>query len=522
MSLFSRIKISHKLGALMAGLTLGFISIGVAYFLQLSFEYQHVDPQTYHEEDYIKALFIALLFIVATGTAISVFLVYKSIAFPLAHIQSIISKVNSGNLKARVQLQSGDELSELGDAFNKLLDERIQTLEDQARENDRLNNSIITLIKALGVIAQKDLTIKVPVSSDITGTISDAVNLLTSETAKTLFQVKDISERVNAVSKLLQKQSEIVVKVASEERRYVIATEKALEQSSNTMSSIAKNAEHAKGMAEETIENTQCALSTVTESITGIKTIRSTISETEKRIKRLGDRSQEITGIVNLINSIAERTHILALNASMHAASAGEAGKGFAVVAEEVQRLAENAREATSHISSMVNNIRIETSDTVSTMNRLISEVAEGTRQAEKAGQQMAQTEASTRRLVETVHDISESSITQAKLTTTVRNRATAIKKITEQTGKKLMEQKNYTENMKIFSQQLVDQVNIFTLPEWLSRSASGNKHTVAHNGEDYSGQIIIEQKTDSEILFTAPLLEENPDFSTLAHSHHD
>ena len=89
------------------------------------------------------------------------------------------------------------------------------------------------------------------------------------------------------------------------------------------------------------------ALGTVTDTVRDMESIRETIAETEKRIKRLGERSQEISGIVNLINTIAERTHVLALNASMQAAVAGEAGRGFAVVAEEVQRLAESSRNAT-------------------------------------------------------------------------------------------------------------------------------------------------------------------------------
>src|SRR5690606_6515038 len=169
-------------------------------------------------------------------------------------------------------------------------------------------------------------------------------------------------------------------------------------------------------IAKTTIENTLKAQESVIQTVSGIQTIRGTIAETEKRIKRLGDRSQEITSIVNLINTIAERTHILALNASMHAASAGEAGKGFAVVAEEVQRLAENARTATSDISSMVNNIRVETSDTVNIMNKLIAQVAEGTKLAEDSGQRMHETEAATRQLVNHVKSIAVNSVNQAQI----------------------------------------------------------------------------------------------------------
>ena len=172
---------------------------------------------------------------------------------------------------------------------------------------------------------------------------------------------------------------------------------------SGAMQKISKDAQQANNQADRALENTQVALNTVNESVQGINSIRDTISETEKRIKRLGERSQEITGVVNLINSIAERTHILALNASMHAASAGEAGRGFAVVADEVQRLAENAREATKEISTLVNNIKLETGDTVTAMNNAITQVAKGTELAEEAGNAMLMTQASTKELVEAV-----------------------------------------------------------------------------------------------------------------------
>ena len=415
------------------------------------------------------ATFIGLGFTVVMAVAVGVFLIYKSIVFPMAHIQNVIRRINKGNLKARVKFLREDELGDLGRAFNILLDERIQTLEEQSLENEQLNNSIISLIRALGAIAQKNLTIKVPVSADITGTISDAVNLLTTETAKTLGQVKDISEQVNGISDLLQRQSSQVVKVADDERKHVMATSKALDLSARAMNEIASRAETADAIASKTIADTQQARQAVMKTVSGILIIRETISETEKRIKRLGDRSQEISGIVNLINTIAERTHILALNASMHAASAGEAGKGFAVVADEVQRLAENAREATAEISSMVNNIRVETSDTVNIMNKLITDVAEGTRLAEQADKNMKITEDATRQLVETVQVIAHSSIQQAQISNKIRDRANIIRNFTEKTGHELAQQKQHTDSLKHFAEVLLSRVNVFELPEGVS-----------------------------------------------------
>ncbi len=415
-----------------------------------------------------QTMFALVMFFTAVGTTLGLFLIYRSIVIPLWHMQSVIAQLNRGNDNARVMVKAHDELGALGGAFNRLLDERIKVLSEQSRENETLNTSIIGLIRALAMIAKKDLTIKVPVSSDVTGIVSDAVNLLTSETARTLYQVKEFSEKINAISDRLQSQSEVVVVVAEEERIQVAETVNALEQSAKAMGDIAKEARSANHIATAAIDYTLKAQQSVIQTVEGIQTIRSTISETEKRIKRLGDRSQEITSIVNLINTIAERTHILALNASMHAASAGEAGKGFAVVAEEVQRLAENARGATSEISAMVNNIRVETSDTVNIMNKLITQVAEGTKLAEDSGQRMHDTEAATRQLVNHVKSIAVSSINQATIANRVRDRASLITQSTEKTAHQLKEQGEQTDELKLCARLLVERVNIFTLPEFL------------------------------------------------------
>jgi len=414
-----------------------------------------------------RTMFAAVLFITAVGTTLGLFLIYRSIVLPLSHMQRIIAQQNSGNDKARVRIHANDELGDLGRAFNRLLDERIKVLSEQSQENETLNTSIIGLIRTLGAIARKDLSIKVPVSADVTGTISDAVNLLTAETARTLHQVKGFSEKINNISDLLQAQSAVVLQVAEEERLQVAETVSALDQSAKTMTEIAKEARSANSIASSAIDFTQKAQLSVTQTVEGIQTIRGTISETEKRIKRLGDRSQEITSIVNLINTIAERTHILALNASMHAASAGEAGKGFAVVAEEVQRLAENARGATSEISAMVNNIRVETSDTVNIMNKLITQVAEGTKLAEDSGQRMHETEAATRQLVNHVKSIAVNSMNQANMANRVRDRALLITESTEKTHGKLEEQRVQTDELKSYANSLVERVNVFTLPEF-------------------------------------------------------
>lgn len=414
----------------------------------------------------ITTFFIITLFITAFIVSAGLFALTRNIVTSLKKIQDTVLKVNEGDFTARAQLKRNDELGQLSKAFDKLLDERLANMALAEKESEKLNESVIHLIRAVGKLAQeKNLSVKIPVSEDITGAISDSLNLLAKETAKILTQVKTTSNQVANVSSLVKQQSDRVISVADAERQEVITTAVMLEESVKAMDNIAHDAQDASSQADKTIENTEVALNTVLSSVEGINSIRNTISETEKRIKRLGERSQEISGIVSLINSIAERTHILALNASMHAASAGEAGRGFAVVADEVQRLAENAREATSEISTVVNNIRVETADTVMTMNEVISQVAEGTRLAEQAGLSMKETQMVTNELVRSVQHIASSSVDQVRINEQLLDRAKQIQQSTEQTGREMVEQTKSTDTLVDYSDNLVSIVSVFKLP---------------------------------------------------------
>ncbi len=410
---------------------------------------------------------------------VAIFLMFfmgRSITTPLRRLQATVQRVNQGDMNARAHLQQRDEIGALANAFDNLLNERVTQLAETEREraarlteaqqeNEALNNSVVDLLQAVAQLSQRDLTIRVPVSEDVTGPVADALNLLTNETAKVLMDVTTISNQVAIASRNVKTQSDVVVNLAETERAQVSQSSNELAAAADAMNEIASLAQVCNTTAERAIQKTQTALETVTDTVTGINATRDTIRETEKRIKRLGERSQEISGAVNLINNIAERTHILALNASMHAASAGEAGRGFAVVADEVQRLAENARQATEQIASLVGNIQTETMDTVTTMNTVITQVVEGSRLAEQAGEQMRETQQTTAELGESVRQIAEGSQSQAAVNNELRNRAGHIVESTLQTNEQLEAQGEQTSRLLAFSSQLVEAVNVFTLP---------------------------------------------------------
>ena len=407
--------------------------------------------------------------LISLGIGLSVTLgiiIRKSITHPVEQISATVSKVGQGDYEARSALQGDDELCQLANALDNLLEDKVQTLVSTEKENEILNNSIIRLLVATSQLSEKDLTVTIPVSEDITGPVADAMNLVSSETAKVLQEIHRIAEQVESSAVSVQRQGDKVTEVAASERSMIQATIDRLENASKTMNAIAKLCLNCNAVADTASASTDKAFEAVSSTVSGMNEIRETISETEKRIKRLGERSQEISGIVDLINNIAERTHVLALNASMHAAAAGEAGRGFAVVADEVQRLAESSRNATSQIAALVGNIQNETSETMETMNRTIVQVVEGSERSELAGEMMLDTQKQTKELVNAVAKIAERAINQAKINERLKEEASQIREKTQETDQELKQQSQDTRNLVDFSDHLLKSVNTFKLPE--------------------------------------------------------
>ncbi len=283
--------------------------------------------------------FAGLLLLITVAVYLMLKRNYRSITAPLNQLRRTVGAIAEGDLEARAELTTSDEMQELGDAIDSMMDERGRFMQTE-QENEALNNSIMSILRAVSRLGKGDLTTEAPVNVDITGALGDAINQMSDGIARTLANVNSTSAQVVAGS---------------------------------------QHAREATAHSRETVLNT----------VRGMNDIRTTIQETAKRIKRLGERSQEISGIVKLIDTIAERTNVLALNANMQAAQAGEAGRGFMVVAAEVQRLAESAKEATDQIAKLISGIQVETGEAISTMDRSIEEVVEGSQLAEKGAAEM-------------------------------------------------------------------------------------------------------------------------------------
>ena len=198
---------------------------------------------------------------------------------------------------------------------------------------------------------------------------------------------------------------------------------------------VSGNAERAADVARHSVEVAHKGGDAVRRTIDGMNTIRETIQETSKRIKRLGESSQEIGNIVELINDIAEQTNILALNASIQASMAGEAGRGFAVVADEVQRLAERAANATKQIEVLVRTIQTDTNEAVVSMERSTTDVVGGALLAENAGAALEEIEQVSNQIASLVQNISASSRQQTTAAQNIARNMQVLKEISAQTA---------------------------------------------------------------------------------------
>ncbi len=386
---------------------------------------------------------------------------------PLSRLNGTVSALQGGDFAARTKMVEKDEFGDFGRALDKLLDDRVAQLDKMTKENEALNNSVIDIMQSVGTIAtSKDLSLKVPVTEDVTGAISDALNLLTGETSRVLRNVGAVSRDVAQATVAVKGQAELANQAAAREQQEVESAATELATAAQALTEIADQARQCNEAAERAVITTGGAMTIVNGTVLGIAQSRDLIRETEKRIKRLGERSQEIGQVVNIIQGIAERTGILALNASMHAAAAGEAGRSFAVVADEVKRLSESARESTSQIGRLITAIQTETNETVLAMNQAITQVVEISRLADDAGKEMRRTQDETNSLAATVKIIAFTSSEQAKAGVALQNRATIILEASSETARQLSSQAIETRKLVEYAKSLLEEVRVFKVAD--------------------------------------------------------
>jgi twitching motility protein PilJ len=340
---------------------------------------------------------------------------------------------------------------------------RKQETEEQNRRNQ---DAILRLLDELGNLAEGDLTVQASVTEDITGAIADSVNYaiealrdLVSTINNTSGLVAAAVQETSAIADRLAKSSEIQARQIENVSATVMQMAQSMDEVSAKTAASAEVAEKSVGIAHEGGDR-------VRHTIHGMNVIREHIQDTSKRIKRLGESSQEIGDIVALINDIADQTNILALNAAIQASAAGDAGRGFAVVADEVQRLAERSSNATKRIETLVKTIQADTNEAVISMEKSTAEVVGGAGLAEKAGEALDEIEKVSAKLAELIDEISKSAGQVSEMASRVSTAMISINEITGQTAESSVATASAIGTLNQLAQELRQSVAGFRLPD--------------------------------------------------------
>jgi twitching motility protein PilJ len=303
-----------------------------------------------------------------------------------------------------------------------------------AGDNQDNQEAILRLLNELEGLGEGDLRAEVTVTEDFTGAIADAINFAIIQLRELVARIVDTAENVSSSANDSRTTVVQLTDLSEHQAQEIAAASAAINEMAITIDQVSANAVESAGVADRSVSIASKGAEVVRSTIGGMDRIREQIQDTAKRIKRLGESSQEIGDIVSLINDIADQTNILSLNAAIQASMAGDAGRGFAVVADEVQRLAERSAGATKQIAALVKTIQTDTNEAVSSMEQTTAEVVSGASLTQNAGVALSEIETVSTSLAELIQDISTAARHQSTTAGHVSKTMNVIQDITTQT----------------------------------------------------------------------------------------
>ncbi|ELS05165.1 methyl-accepting chemotaxis protein [Xenococcus sp. PCC 7305] len=328
-------------------------------------------------------------------------------------------------------------------ALNRSLE---QSAKEQREEREALEEAISTLMDSLEPASEGDLTVRAQLLEGDVGIIADLFNAIVENLRAIAIQTKSSASHVS----LSLSDNEVTIRELAEEA----AVE--AQQIQNTLSSVANISESIKEVAdnaEKTASISNDAFATAQEgnkamdlTVESIQGLRTTVGDTAKKIKRLGESAQQISQVVSLIDEIALKTNLLAINASVEAARAGELGQGFTAVAEQVGALAEQSANATKEISQLVQGIQSETQEVVAAMEVGTTQVVASTRLVEDTKTRLQAVLAKSQDIDLLMQSISKATVSQAATSQIVTE---TMKQVTEASSQRSQSSRQIAEAIK-------------------------------------------------------------------------
>lgn len=438
-----------------------------------------------------------LLLIIILGTGLSAIIVSYIAAYlvnrvtrPIEKAAIAVEKIGQGNLDTRLSVEGEDEIAVLNSNIN-LMASQIQSLieeqeesfkeqlaaqaevnkqtesaEQEREQKEAIQQELLQLLSDIESVSQGDLTVRAEISAGQIGIVADFFNAIIESLRDLVTKVKQTTTQVNLA---LGNDETAIQQLSDQSRKQAKKIQRMLEfieDMVNSIHQVAQNAQSAAELARQASSSAHSGEVAMDETVEAIVNIRSTVAQTAKKVKRLGEASQQIAKVISLINEIALKTNLLAVNASIEAARAGEEGRGFAVVAEEVGQLAAQSAAATKEIEQIVSTIQKDTLEVVEAMELGTSQVVEGTAKVEQAKQSLETIVNESLRIDQLVQTISQATISQAKTSEMVTKLMEDIAKVSESTSDSSEKVSNSLQETVKIAHQLQVSVETFKVSE--------------------------------------------------------
>jgi twitching motility protein PilJ len=397
----------------------------------------------------------------------------RTLIDPVRSLSVTNERIRSGDLRARAIIDSQDEIGEMANEFNSLLDRLVKLVETTEADRDNMQESIMLLLAEVSDVAKGDLTVAAVVTEDMTGAIADSFNHMIGQLRQLVTSVQDATLQVSSSASQIQNTAEQLAEGSVSQAEQIVDSAAALDEMAVSIQQVSENASLSATVAEQALANAKQGALAVQNTVEAMHRMRDQVQETAARIQSLDQRSQEISEIVQLIADIADRTGVLALNASIEASLAGEAGQGFAIVAHEVERLAERATNATKQINDLVDSIQSETHEAMTAMVSSTREVSEGSRVADQAGQALREIESVSTRLADLIQSISLAATQQARGSESLSRAMSEISEVTQDTASGTKQAAESISQLAILADELRGSVSTFKLPASMAGSHS-------------------------------------------------
>jgi methyl-accepting chemotaxis protein len=369
---------------------------------------------------------------------------------PLRRIAGFAQEVGEGKQGLRLEAtERQDEIGVLSRELNHMTDGLEKNLEavrqqeelraqeagQQRREKEALQKRALDLLMEVDPISQGDLTIRARVTEDEIGTIADSYNATINSLRKIVIQVKTVAQQVSTTASNSEHSVQTLSTEALQQSEEISAALNQIQEMSDSIRAVAANAEQAEIKVQQAAKTVEEGDAAMNRTVDGIMAIRETVAETSKKVKRLGESSQKISKVVNLIGTFAAQTNLLALNASIEAARAGEEGRGFAVVADEVRSLARQSAAATAEIEKLVADIQTETNEVVAAMEAGTEQVVAGTKLVDETRQNLNKITVASAQISTLVESIAQAAVTQSQTSEAVSKTMSDVAAISNKTS---------------------------------------------------------------------------------------